>query len=82
MIGTNNKALRLPNVIAGPDREFAASVIEGLSMPRKSLPCRFFYDARGSELFEEITRLPEYYPTTTEIAILDAHGGGDREPRG
>jgi dimethylhistidine N-methyltransferase len=73
MIGTSNKALRLPDVIAGSDREFAASVIEGLSMPRKSLPCRFFYDARGSELFEEITRLPEYYPTRTEIAILDAH---------
>ena len=73
MMWTSNKALRLPDVIAGPDREFAASVIEGLSKPRKSLPCRFFYDARGSELFEEITRLPEYYPTRTEIAILDAH---------
>ena len=70
---SNNKALRLPDVIAGPDREFASSVIEGLSKPRKSLPCRFFYDARGSELFEEITRLPEYYPTRTEVAILAAH---------
>ncbi|MGH6838628.1 MAG: L-histidine N(alpha)-methyltransferase [Methylocella sp.] len=70
---TSNKALRLPDVIADPDREFAASVIEGLSKPRKSLPCRFFYDARGSELFEEITRLPAYYPTRTEIAILAAH---------
>ncbi|MGB7044405.1 MAG: L-histidine N(alpha)-methyltransferase [Methylocella sp.] len=70
---TSNKVLRLPDVIAGPDREFAESVIEGLSKPRKSLPCQFFYDARGSELFEEITRLPEYYPTRTEIAILDAH---------
>ena len=39
----------------------------------KTLPCRFFYDARGSELFEEITRLPEYYPTRTEAAILQAH---------
>lgn len=73
MMWTSNKALRLPDVIAGPDPEFATSVIEGLSKPRKSLPCRFFYDARGSELFEEITRLPEYYPTRTEIAILDAH---------
>jgi len=73
MMWTSNKALRLPDVISGPDREFAASVIEGLSRPRKSLPCRFFYDARGSELFEEITCLPEYYPTRTEIAILDAH---------
>jgi dimethylhistidine N-methyltransferase len=73
MMWTSNKVLRLPDVIAGPDGEFGASVIEGLSKPRKSLPCRFFYDARGSELFEEITRLPEYYPTRTEIAILDAH---------
>jgi uncharacterized SAM-dependent methyltransferase len=45
---TSNKALRPPDVIAGPDREFAASVIVGLSKPRKSLPCRFFYDVRGS----------------------------------
>ena len=82
MIGTNNKALRLPDVIAGPDREFAASVIEGLSMPRKSLPCRLFYDARGSELFEEITRLPEYYPTTNRDRDSRRTCGGDREPRG
>ena len=73
MMWTSNTALRQVDGIAGPDRDFAASVIEGLSKPRKSLSCRFFYDARGSELFEEITRLPEYYPTRTEIAILDAH---------
>ncbi len=55
--------------------EFAAAVIGGLSRPQKTLPCRYFYDARGSELFEEITRLPEYYPTRTEAAILEAHAG-------
>src|SRR4029079_18521296 len=55
------------------DDEFASAVIGGLSRPQKTLPCRFFYDARGSELFEEITRLPEYYPTRTEAAILEAH---------
>jgi dimethylhistidine N-methyltransferase len=54
------------------DDEFANVVIDGLSRPQKTLPCRFFYDARGSELFEEITRLPEYYPTRTETAILQA----------
>jgi dimethylhistidine N-methyltransferase len=53
--------------------DFAASVLEGLSRPRKSLPCRFFYDAKGSALFEEITRQPEYYPTRVEIAILEAN---------
>ena len=52
MMWTSNTALRQADGIAGPDREFAASVIEGLSKPRKSLPCRFFYDVRGSELFE------------------------------
>lgn len=66
--------------------EFALSVIEGLSKVRKSLPCRYFYDARGSELFEEITRLEEYYPTRTEAGILAAHaaeiteGIGDGDP--
>lgn len=50
--------------------EFASSVIEGLSNAQKSLPCRYFYDARGSALFEDITRLPEYYPTRTETQIL------------
>src|SRR5262249_8469399 len=49
------------------------AVLDGLSRPQKTLPCRFFYDQRGSELFEEITRLPEYYPTRTETAILEAH---------
>src|SRR5262245_57404881 len=53
--------------------EFATAVLDGLSRPQKTLPCRFFYDARGSELFEEITHLPEYYPTRTETAILEAH---------
>lgn len=50
--------------------DFALTVIDGLSRAQKTLPCRFFYDARGSELFEDITRLPEYYPTRTEAAIL------------
>jgi dimethylhistidine N-methyltransferase len=53
--------------------DFALCVVEGLSRPDNSLPCRFFYDARGSELFEEITRLPEYYLTRVEIALLEAH---------
>ena len=56
--------------LAGVEDEFSLSVIEGLSKTRKTLPCRYFYDARGSELFEEITRLPEYYPTRTETGIL------------
>jgi dimethylhistidine N-methyltransferase len=62
-----------PELLPADDDAFAAAVLEGLSRPQKALPCRFFYDARGSELFEEITRLPEYYPTRTETAVLEAH---------
>ena len=42
----------------------------GLSQPQKQLPSKYFYDTRGSELFEVITRLPEYYPTRTETGLL------------
>jgi dimethylhistidine N-methyltransferase len=49
-------------------------VVRGLSERQKSIPSLYFYDQRGSELFDAITGLPEYYPTRTEIAILEAHG--------
>jgi len=55
------------------DSEFARDVLLGLSQQPKSLPCRYFYDERGSGLFEQITRLDEYYPTRTEISLLRAH---------
>jgi L-histidine N-alpha-methyltransferase len=45
-------------------------VVLGLTSRPKTLPCKLFYDDRGSQLFEEITRLPEYYPTRTEFEIL------------
>ncbi len=61
-------------LIRPASQEFAEEVLAGLSRVPKALPCRFFYDARGSELFEQITWLPEYYLTRTEIAILEAHG--------
>lgn len=48
-------------------------VRRGLTSSPKQLPPKYFYDARGSELFEDITRLPEYYPTRTERAILEAN---------
>ncbi|MGI8666982.1 MAG: L-histidine N(alpha)-methyltransferase [Jatrophihabitans sp.] len=53
--------------------ELAADARAGLTAEPKSLPPRWFYDARGSELFEQITELPEYYPTRTERQILDRH---------
>jgi L-histidine N-alpha-methyltransferase len=49
---------------------FRGDVLAGLAQPQKVIPARWFYDRRGSELFEEITRLPEYYPTRAEIEIL------------
>ena len=52
---------------------FAREVEEGITGFPKTLPCKLFYDAAGSELFEEITLLPEYYLTRTELAILEGH---------
>jgi L-histidine Nalpha-methyltransferase len=59
---------------SGVDRAFRADVLAGLSEPQKAVPARWFYDERGSELFEEITRLPEYYLTRAETEILEARG--------
>jgi dimethylhistidine N-methyltransferase len=70
---SNPKVRRRPELLPADENDFADAVLDGLSKPSKTLPCRFFYDARGSELFEEITRLPEYYPTRTEAAIFEAH---------
>jgi dimethylhistidine N-methyltransferase len=50
---------------------FHADVLKGLQERAKSLPCKYFYDDRGSLLFEEICRLEEYYPTRTELMILE-----------
>lgn len=53
--------------------QFRADVLRGLQAPQKHLPCKYFYDEAGSALFEQITELPEYYPTRTERAILERH---------
>ncbi len=63
-------------VQAHPDsylEELRADVRAGLTASPKTLPPKYFYDERGSELFDEITRLPEYYPTRAETAILRQH---------
>jgi dimethylhistidine N-methyltransferase len=52
-----------------------ADVLGGLTKPAKTLPAKLFYDARGSQLFEEICGLEEYYPTRTEVAILQQYVG-------
>ncbi|TCP71002.1 L-histidine N(alpha)-methyltransferase [Sphingomonas sp. PP-CE-1G-424] len=53
------------------DPQFRADVLDGLARRPRAIPARWFYDRRGSELFEKITDLPEYYPTRTERSILE-----------
>jgi dimethylhistidine N-methyltransferase len=53
-----------------PDTSFARDVIAGLTAKPKTLPPKYFYDEAGAKLFEQITELPEYYPTRTELSIL------------
>ncbi len=55
--------------------EFAADVRQGLGAAVLCLPCKYLYDNRGSELFDRITREPEYYQTRTELAILERYAG-------
>lgn len=56
------------------DPAFRRDILHGLSQRPKATPPIWFYDQRGSELFEAITQLPEYYPTRTETALLAGHG--------
>lgn len=55
------------------DKTLRRDAYDGLTATPKTLPPRWFYDERGSDLFERITELPEYYPTRTERAVLRAH---------
>jgi dimethylhistidine N-methyltransferase len=63
----------LQPVSAAETGDFAADVLAGLRRRRKALPSKYFYDARGSALFERICDLPEYYPTRTECGLLQRH---------
>ncbi len=64
-------SLTSPETHFGPEQELRTAFIKGLEETYKTLPCRFFYDERGSSLFEKITEQSEYYPTRTEAAILE-----------
>src|SRR5438876_2966501 len=68
---------RIDRHLSPADRAAAlrTDVRRGLTSTPKALPPKYFYDAKGSELFEEITRLPEYYPTRAEREVLVAHAG-------
>ena len=68
-------ALARKIVIDTATTEFATDVVAGLTATPKRLSPKYFYDSAGSALFEQITALPEYYPTRREIGILDEHAG-------
>jgi L-histidine Nalpha-methyltransferase len=57
----------------GDERTLADDVLDGLTKPFKELPPKHFYDSRGSELFDQICELPEYYPTRAERTILETY---------
>lgn len=73
---------RLTRLDGAEAADDGADVIAGLGAAAKWLPCKYFYDARGSELFERICATPEYYPTRTERAILEAHAAEIAEATG
>jgi len=62
--------------------EFMNDVVHGLSLNPKQLQCKYFYDERGSRLFDEICKLPEYYPTRTEQSIMACYAGEMAEQLG
>lgn len=62
--------------------DFAEQVLQGMSRTPKSIPSKFFYDEKGSHLFDAICELPEYYPTRTEMSIMEASLGDMAETIG
>lgn len=68
-------ALRALYTFDEANEEFARDLVAGLHRKPKQIPCKYFYDARGSELFDRICRLPEYYQTRTETLLLRKHAG-------
>lgn len=67
----SRKQITIKNYLCSQDQqEEVSEIIDGLSAQQKYIPSKFFYDAIGSKLFEDITCLPEYYPTRTEKALL------------
>lgn len=65
---------QMPDMMNAVDPAFRRDIVQGLAASPKATPPIWFYDRRGSELFEAITELPEYYPTRTETALLASNG--------
>jgi dimethylhistidine N-methyltransferase len=70
------------NRIHPKNQGFLQDVMAGLKSSPKHLPCKYFYDQRGSELFDAICRLEEYYPTRTEMGIMAEYGKAMAEALG
>ena len=78
---TDASRLAVLNLMQGA-RESGPDVVEGLSGNPRSIPAKYFYDEKGSLLFEQICALPEYYPTRTETAILKEYAGAIAQQTG
>lgn len=73
LMGCASKISAFEDRTLSAKNDFAEAVRTGLTQRPRTIPARYFYDLRGSELFEDITGLPEYYPTRTETALLRTH---------
>jgi L-histidine N-alpha-methyltransferase len=72
-IGSERRAVEIVNRLDGRlADDISEDMQRGLAASQKYVPCKYFYDDRGSRLFEDICELPEYYPTRTELSILRA----------
>lgn len=84
-LSTPNKRLNIQD-LRDPDRSNltndGSDVIIGLTQEQKTIPCHYLYDDRGSEIFEQICELPEYYPTRTEAQILRDNGSAIAQTTG
>jgi L-histidine Nalpha-methyltransferase len=72
MKAVSSSDITIVSRLGADERTLAFDVLDGLTRPFKEIPPKHFYDTEGSRLFDEITRLPEYYPTRSERAILEA----------
>jgi dimethylhistidine N-methyltransferase len=66
---------RLQSLALAEEESFAGNLAAGLARTPKEIACKYFYDAAGSQLFEQICELPEYYQTRTEMMLLGRHAG-------
>lgn len=70
-----NRPVFIDPITLSPDQQvMLEDALAGLSAQQKNLPSKYFYDEEGSRIFDEITELPEYYPTRTEAVIMTIHG--------